>query len=90
MMCYAQFQFKHCTIIRPLLRSLERMYRISIQALYDYKTSSSRADKEVVNLFQFKHCTIIRSLKSGFLVTRKGISIQALYDYKPQMTTITD
>ena len=53
---------------------------ISIQALYDYK--SSRSDGLFPqNTFQFKHCTIISSRFTAF-ISSSHISIQALYDYK--------
>ena len=53
---------------------------ISIQALYDYK-STFCAYIFAIHQFQFKHCTII-STSQDLDIKETQISIQALYDYK--------
>ena len=57
-----------------------KMFLISIQALYDYK-SDILCWPATSSVFQFKHCTIIRN-KDLILEYVIDISIQALYDYK--------
>ena len=84
----AEFQFKHCTIIRKFLRTLNQAISyISIQALYDYKIAIDCGYALAVQ-FQFKHCTIISISVTYYFRKPIFISIQALYDYKSEGATI--
>ncbi len=45
-MIMTEFQFKHCTIIRPSQKLIESAKKISIQALYDYKADAETASNK--------------------------------------------
>ncbi len=64
-----KFQFKHCTIIRPLPFLSGEISLISIQALYDYKSENSIGELRCTYIsiqalydYKKKMCNIIKSI----------------------------